>query len=73
VSQIIHSNAREIIDQHQYLFDTLWNKAIPAEQRAREIEENKPADRSYSITASTSFLATLAPCFTLISFRLPSL
>jgi signal transduction histidine kinase len=38
-SQIICSNVKEILDQHQYMFDTLWNKAISAQQRIREIEE----------------------------------
>jgi two-component system sensor histidine kinase VicK len=26
-SQIIYSNQKELVDQHQYIFDTLWNKA----------------------------------------------
>jgi two-component system sensor histidine kinase VicK len=39
ISQLIHSNARVMIEQQQYIFETLWNKAIPAEQRIREIEE----------------------------------
>jgi two-component system, OmpR family, sensor histidine kinase VicK len=38
-SQIIYSNVKEILDQHQYMFDTLWSKAIAAQQRIREIEE----------------------------------
>lgn len=37
--QLIHSNVKAVIEQHQYFFETLWNKAIPAEQRIREIEE----------------------------------
>jgi two-component system sensor histidine kinase VicK len=37
--RLIFSNVREIAEQHQYFFKTLWNKAIPAEQRIREIEE----------------------------------
>jgi hypothetical protein len=37
--QLIYSNARNIVEQYHYLFDTLWSKAIPAEQRIREIEE----------------------------------
>jgi two-component system sensor histidine kinase VicK len=37
-SQIIYSNQKELVDQHQYIFDTLWNKAISAEQRIKEIE-----------------------------------
>jgi signal transduction histidine kinase len=38
---IIFSNVKEIVEQQQYVFDTFWNKAIPAEQRIREIEEGR--------------------------------
>jgi two-component system, OmpR family, sensor histidine kinase VicK len=38
-SEIIYSNIRTFVDQQQYFFDMLWNKAIPAEQKIREIEE----------------------------------
>jgi two-component system, OmpR family, sensor histidine kinase VicK len=38
-SQVIYSNAEEIVEQQQYIFDTLWRKAIPADQKIREIEE----------------------------------
>jgi two-component system, OmpR family, sensor histidine kinase VicK len=38
-SQIIYSNLHEIVEQQQYMFETLWSKAIPSEQRIREIEE----------------------------------
>ena len=37
--QIIYSNIKEIVEQQHYVFDSLWNKAITAEQRIREIEE----------------------------------
>jgi signal transduction histidine kinase len=37
-SQIIHSNLKEIVEQQQYFFDTLWSKAIPAEDRIYELE-----------------------------------
>jgi signal transduction histidine kinase len=40
--QIIFSNVREIIEHQQYIFDTLWNKAIPATKRIRELEDKKP-------------------------------
>lgn len=33
LTQIIFSNVKQIVEQHQYLFETLWNKAIPAESR----------------------------------------
>jgi hypothetical protein len=36
---IIFSNVKEIVEHQQYVFDTFWSKAIPAEQRIREIEE----------------------------------
>ncbi len=38
-SQIIYSNQKEIVEQHQYMFDTLWNKAILVQQKIKEIEE----------------------------------
>jgi two-component system, OmpR family, sensor histidine kinase VicK len=38
-SQIIYSNQKEVVEQHQYMFDTLWNKAISAQQRIMEIEQ----------------------------------
>ena len=38
-SQIIYSNLHEIVEQQNYIFDTLWNKAIPAMNRVREIED----------------------------------
>lgn len=38
-SEIIYSNLKEIVNQYRLIFNTLWIKAIPAEQRIREIEE----------------------------------
>ena len=38
-TQIIYSNVKEVIEHQKYVFETLWNKTIPAEQRIREIEE----------------------------------
>ena len=38
-SQIIYSNVREVLEQFEYLFETLWAKAIPAKQKIQEIEE----------------------------------
>jgi two-component system, OmpR family, sensor histidine kinase VicK len=36
---LIRSTAKVFVEQQQFFFETLWNKAIPAEQRIREIEE----------------------------------
>jgi signal transduction histidine kinase len=39
IAQLIYSNVKEIVEQQQFVFDTLWNKAIPFQVRAKEIEE----------------------------------
>jgi len=38
-SQMIYTNVRELVEQQQYIFDTLWNKSIPADEKIKEIEE----------------------------------
>jgi two-component system, OmpR family, sensor histidine kinase VicK len=50
LQQVIYSNVRAIFDQQQYVFETLWNKAIPAEQRLGEIEEGIEAEVFETIT-----------------------
>ena len=35
--QGIYSNIQEIVVQQHYTFETLWNKAIPAEEKIKEI------------------------------------
>jgi two-component system sensor histidine kinase VicK len=40
-SQMIYWNAKETVKQHQYMFETLWNKAILAEQKINEIEKGE--------------------------------
>jgi two-component system, OmpR family, sensor histidine kinase VicK len=37
--KLIYSNSKEMVEQHQYLFLALWDKAVPAEHRIREIEQ----------------------------------
>ena len=39
--EFIYSNVKTFVEQQQYFFETLWNKAIPAEQRIKEIEEGR--------------------------------
>lgn len=39
LSHMVLSTVRVFVEQQQYFFETLWNKAIPAEQRIRELEE----------------------------------
>ena len=35
LTQVIYSNVKEVVEQGQYIFDTLWNAAIPAEQKIK--------------------------------------
>ena len=44
LTQVFYSNANEVVKQGQYVFDTFWYKAIPAEDRIREIEEGIKPD-----------------------------
>jgi hypothetical protein len=37
LSESMHTTVKSFIEQQQYVFDTLWNKAVPAKQRIREI------------------------------------
>jgi two-component system, OmpR family, sensor histidine kinase VicK len=37
-SQIIFSNVKELVEHQHYVFDSFWSRAIPAEQKIREIE-----------------------------------
>ena len=39
IAQLIYSDVKEIIEQQQFVFDTLWNKAVPSQVRIEEIEE----------------------------------
>jgi two-component system, OmpR family, sensor histidine kinase VicK len=38
IPQLIHSNAKEVVEQQQYVFDSFWNRAIPSEQKIRELD-----------------------------------
>ena len=39
VAELIYSTAKSVIEQNKNIFDTLWSKAVVAEDRVREIEE----------------------------------
>lgn len=38
IAQIIYSNMSEIVQHHQYIFETLWYKSSPAKDKILEIE-----------------------------------
>src|SRR5919106_1908350 len=39
--KLIYSNSKEMVEQQQNIFDIFWSKAILAEQRIKEIEEDR--------------------------------
>jgi two-component system, OmpR family, sensor histidine kinase VicK len=51
-SQIIYSNVKEIVEHQRYVFDSFWNRAVPAKQRIEEIEKGT----SSSLAAETTTL-----------------
>ncbi|MDQ3838469.1 MAG: ATP-binding protein, partial [Thermoproteota archaeon] len=47
--EIVYSNVKSIVEQQQYLFENLWNKAIPAEHKISEIEEGVELEKTHVI------------------------
>ena len=41
LTELYHSNLAPVVEQGQYIFDTLWGNSIPAIKKIREIEEGK--------------------------------
>jgi two-component system, OmpR family, sensor histidine kinase VicK len=39
LTEVIYSNVKEVVEQGQYIYDTLWRSAISAEKKIKEIEE----------------------------------
>jgi len=75
IPEVIYSNVEKIVEQQQYLFETLWSKAISSEQRIREIEEgiipyetriieNNPDDIVKQIRRLSQNSNELATCLT---------
>jgi phosphatidylserine/phosphatidylglycerophosphate/cardiolipin synthase-like enzyme len=49
IPEVIYSNVKRIVEQQQYLFETLWSKAISAEKKIREIEEGVELEKTHVI------------------------
>jgi len=39
LSRVIYSNVKDIVEHQQYIFESFWNRAIPVDQKIKEIEE----------------------------------
>ena len=59
LQQVIYSNVRAILDQQQYVFETLWSKAIPADQKIRGIEDGLDLGRTDIIQSPRMILDLL--------------
>ncbi len=42
LTEVIYSNAEEMVAQGKYIFDTMWKNAVSAIKKIREIEEGRP-------------------------------
>src|ERR687898_2469487 len=42
--QATYCNIKEVVEQQQYIFDNVWNKSTPANEKIREIEEGIQAE-----------------------------
>jgi signal transduction histidine kinase len=56
---VIVSNSRVFIEQSRFLFETLWGKAVPAEQRIRELEEGAPVETTLPIEGAENVLRAM--------------
>ncbi|MGC1133036.1 MAG: HAMP domain-containing sensor histidine kinase [Nitrososphaeraceae archaeon] len=73
-SHVVYSNVKEVVEQGQYLFETLWSKTLPADQRIREIEKgviryetiviDNPEEIIKEISNLTANSKELATCLT---------
>ena len=75
LTQVIYSNVKEVVEQGQYIFDTLWNASVSAEHKIREIEqgiipyetriiENNPDEIVKQIRLLTENSNKLSTCLT---------
>jgi len=63
IPQVIYSNVSTIVEQQQYLFETLWDKAVPAEEKIREIEDGIPTERTEVLHKSENMTKAITEFF----------
>jgi signal transduction histidine kinase len=57
ISKLIYSNAKEMVEQQEYVFESFWNRAVPAMTRIAEIEEGRGSQTTKIIENPESSLA----------------
>jgi len=58
VAELIYSSVPSIIDQNRYLFETLWSRALAAEDRIREIESGTLRPETNSVKDPQAILTS---------------
>jgi two-component system, OmpR family, sensor histidine kinase VicK len=59
LSHAIITNVKGIVDAQQYLFETLWSKAIPIEKTIKEIEEGVVSEFIETLSDNDEIHSTL--------------
>jgi two-component system sensor histidine kinase VicK len=49
VTQTIYSNVKAFLEQQHYFFENLWSRAIPAQQRIKELEDEISPQRTETV------------------------
>lgn len=57
ISKLIYSNVQEMVEQQEYVFESFWNRAVPAMARIAEIEEGRGRPTTKIIENPESSLA----------------
>ncbi|HET7390269.1 MAG TPA: HAMP domain-containing sensor histidine kinase [Nitrososphaeraceae archaeon] len=60
LTQVIFSSVKEVVEQGQYIFDTLWNMATPAGQKIRELEEGVVPIRSRLVSKQDEIIEEIS-------------
>jgi two-component system, OmpR family, sensor histidine kinase VicK len=60
VTELIYSNARGVVSQHKLLFETLWQKAVSAESRFKELDATSPPAQTKLLKGEKEVVRQLA-------------
>ena len=56
LTEVIYSNVDEVVAQGQFIFDTLWKNATPAQKKIKELKEGIESYETKLITESSDSL-----------------
>ena len=59
LGQLIYSNAKPLYEQHRYLFDVLWERAVPAKARFAELSGAAPVVQTRLMEGETDILRSM--------------